>query len=92
MIGLAKRLNVLFDGRKGRLFEDRFHDRQVKTPRKAHAALQYVLGNARRHAAQGDGGGPVTATSGGAVTCLPTSRFPFRSTYRPLDLLAPDRG
>jgi putative transposase len=50
-IRLARRLNALF-GRKGTLFAERYHARQIRTPRQARAALRYVLDNYRRHEAQ----------------------------------------
>jgi hypothetical protein len=53
-IRLAKRLNRLF-ARKGRLFDDRFHARRLKTPLEVRRALAYVLNNYRRH---GDTNGP----------------------------------
>jgi hypothetical protein len=48
-IRLAKRLNRLF-ARRGRLFDDRFHARSLKTPLEVRRALAYVLNNFRRHA------------------------------------------
>ncbi len=36
--------------RSGRVLADRYHLRVLKTPREVHAALRYVLLNARRHA------------------------------------------
>jgi hypothetical protein len=48
-IRLAKRLNRLFE-RKGRIFDDRFHVRLLKTPLEVRRALAYVLNNYRRHA------------------------------------------
>ena len=36
-------------GRSGRLFEDRYHDVHLASPRQVRAALCYVLNNARRH-------------------------------------------
>lgn len=50
-IRLAKRLNVLF-GREGSPFTDRFHAVPITSPRQAKHCLAYVLGNARKHAAQ----------------------------------------
>ena len=35
------------------MFADRFHDRILKTPREVRNAIRYVLGNARKHAAEG---------------------------------------
>jgi REP element-mobilizing transposase RayT len=45
--GLNRRL-----GRAGRVMADRFHARALATPREVKHALSYVLGNARKHAAQ----------------------------------------
>ncbi len=42
--GLNRRL-----GRRGRVFADRYHAHQLRTPREVRHALAYVLGNARRH-------------------------------------------
>jgi putative transposase len=36
-------------GRKGSVFEDRYHFEIIKTPRHCHGTLCYVLQNARRH-------------------------------------------
>lgn len=47
-VRVAKRLNR-FWGRRGCVFPDRFHARVLRGPREVHAALGYVLGNARRH-------------------------------------------
>ena len=39
--------------RRGSVFADRYHDRVLKTPREVRNALRYVLGNGRKHAAEG---------------------------------------
>jgi REP element-mobilizing transposase RayT len=52
LIRVARALNKLWQ-RKGKVFTDRFHDRALKTPREVRNAIRYVLGNARKHAAQG---------------------------------------
>ena len=52
LVRLARGLNRLW-GRKGQVFPDRFHDRPLKNPREVRNALVYVLGNGRKHAAQG---------------------------------------
>jgi len=52
LIRLARGLNKLW-GRKGKVFADRYHDRALKSPREVRNALVYVLGNSRKHAAQG---------------------------------------
>lgn len=48
---LAKRLNALFQ-RKGRFFDHRFHMRVLASPSEVRWSLQYVLLNARKHAAE----------------------------------------
>jgi REP element-mobilizing transposase RayT len=48
---LARRLNALF-GRRGTVFTDRYHARQISSPRQARHAIGYVLGNVRKHAAE----------------------------------------
>lgn len=52
-IRLAKRLNGAL-GRRGAVLADRFHSRALRSPLEVKRALAYVLGNARRHAAQRD--------------------------------------
>ena len=47
-IRIAKRLNKLWD-RRGKVFADRFHGRQLRSPREVRHALVYLLHNARRH-------------------------------------------
>lgn len=45
---LAGAVNRVF-GRSGRVLEDRYHMRALRTPRDVRAALRYVLLNARKH-------------------------------------------
>ena len=47
-ISAARRINRAL-GRTGRVFEDRYHDVHLTSPRQVRAALCYVLNNARRH-------------------------------------------
>lgn len=49
---LARGLNRLW-GRKGQVFPDRFHERPLKSPGEVRNAVVCVLGNGRKHAAQG---------------------------------------
>ena len=35
------------------MFADRYHDHILKTPREVRNALRYVLGNGKKHAAEG---------------------------------------
>ena len=47
-VRVARRLNRVL-GRKGRVFADRYHAHQLKTPTEARRAMVYVLGNAAKH-------------------------------------------
>lgn len=47
-IRVARKVNVLF-GRRGRLWADRYHARELATPREVRNALVYVLANHRKH-------------------------------------------
>jgi REP element-mobilizing transposase RayT len=47
-ISCAKHLNAAL-GRRGTVFPDRYHARQLRTPREMRNALAYVLNNWRRH-------------------------------------------
>jgi REP element-mobilizing transposase RayT len=48
LIRIAKALNGVW-GRRGGVFEDRYHDRLLRTPREVRSALVYVLNNGRKH-------------------------------------------
>jgi REP element-mobilizing transposase RayT len=50
-IRVAKGLNRMM-GRSGRVFDDRYHARVLRTPTEVRHAIHYVLDNARKHAAQ----------------------------------------
>ena len=50
-IRVAKGLNRMM-GRKGRVFDDRYHARILRTPTEVRHAIHYVLGNAHKHAAE----------------------------------------
>ena len=50
-IRVAKGLNRMM-GRKGRVFDDRYHARVLRTPTEVRHAIRYVLENARKHAAE----------------------------------------
>src|SRR5882757_2700146 len=50
-IRVAKGLNRMM-GRKGRVFDDRYHARLLRTPTEVRHAIRYVLDNARKHAAE----------------------------------------
>ena len=39
-------------GRSGRVFDDRYHARVLRTPTEVRHAIHYVLENARKHAAE----------------------------------------
>lgn len=51
-VRFTRRLNQLF-GRGGSMFPERYHARQLRTPKEARNGLGYVLNNARKHAWQG---------------------------------------
>jgi REP element-mobilizing transposase RayT len=51
-ISIAKRLNRTWGRRRGSVFGERFHATELATPTQVRNALLYVLGNARRHAAE----------------------------------------
>ena len=50
-VRLARMINKLL-GRRGRVFDHRYHTHVLKTPREVRNALVYVLNNARKHAKQ----------------------------------------
>ena len=50
-IRVAKGLNRMM-GRSGRVFDDRYHARVLRTPTEVRHAIRYVLENARKHAAE----------------------------------------
>jgi putative transposase len=50
-IRIAKQLNRLWT-RRGSVFIERYHEREVATPTQTRNTLLYVLSNARKHAAQ----------------------------------------
>jgi len=50
-IRVAKGLNRMM-GRSGRVFDDRYHARVLRTPTEVRHAIHYVLENACKHAAQ----------------------------------------
>jgi REP element-mobilizing transposase RayT len=52
LVRIARGLNKLWR-RSGKVFADRYHDRALATPREVRNALVYVLGNGRKHAAEG---------------------------------------
>jgi putative transposase len=48
---MTKALNKLW-GRRDTIFADRYHDREIATPRQARAVLLYVICNFRKHSAE----------------------------------------
>jgi REP element-mobilizing transposase RayT len=50
-IRVAKGLNRMM-GRAGRVFDDRYHARVLRTPTEVRHAIRYVRDNARKHAAE----------------------------------------
>src|SRR5438876_8417517 len=61
-IRLAKAINRRL-GRKGRVWNDRYHGRPLRTPREVRHGLVYVLLNGRKHGVSGRG---IDACSSGA--------------------------
>jgi len=74
-IRVAKGLNRMM-GRSGRVFDDRYHARVLRTPTEVRHAIHYVLDNARKHAAQR------------GETCSPGYVDPYSSAGAP-DLALP---
>ena len=60
-IRLAKAINRRL-GRKGRVWEDRYHGRPLRTPREVRHGLAYVLLNARKHGVHGRGIDPCSGS------------------------------
>jgi REP element-mobilizing transposase RayT len=60
---LAQRVNRAL-GRKGRFFEDRYHQHVLRTPSEVRNALAYVLLNQRRHEAERSSYRPEPAVDG----------------------------
>jgi putative transposase len=61
-IRMARALNRLWR-RLGSVFEDRYHDRILRSPREVWNALRYVLCNARKHGAWGSRSRPDPLSS-----------------------------
>ena len=51
-VRIARALNRLWR-RRGSVFADRYHDEILKSPQQVRNAVRYVLGNAKKHAAEG---------------------------------------
>ena len=62
-IRIAKRLNKLWN-RRGKVFADRFHGRELGTPREVRNALNYLMHNARKHGLRIAPTGPDPYSSG----------------------------
>jgi REP element-mobilizing transposase RayT len=60
LIRIARSLNRLW-GRRGRVFGDRFHERELSSPRQVRNALVYVLQNSRKHGVWVDGPDPFSS-------------------------------
>jgi putative transposase len=52
LVRIARTLNRLWQ-RRGRVFADRYHDYILRSPREVRNVLRYVLGNGKKHAAEG---------------------------------------
>ena len=80
---LAKALNKLW-GRKGHVFERRFHSVVVSTMRQVHRALRYVLLNARKHGIRIPFGQPDPFSSGPWFKDWRGRRQAFRTDESPV--------
>jgi REP element-mobilizing transposase RayT len=60
LVRIARALNRLW-GRSGRIFGDRFHERELRNPRQVRNALVYVLQNLRKHGICMDGPDPLSS-------------------------------
>jgi REP element-mobilizing transposase RayT len=65
-IRLARAINRVL-GRKGRVWDDRFHARALKSPREVRNGIVYVLMNAKKHIADAANFDPCSES------CSPTS-------------------
>lgn len=79
-VRLARRLNGAL-GRSGPVLGDRYHSRVLRTPLQVKRVLNYVLNNARRHAAQRGGPHPP----GWVDRCSTAPWFDGFSRARPLE-------
>ena len=59
-IRVAKAVNRCL-GRSGRVWDDRFHSRALRTPREVRNVLVYVLLNGRKHGVIGHGIDPCSS-------------------------------
>jgi putative transposase len=90
MQSLAIRLSLALTGGEGKVFDERYHSVQIRTPRQARNTLAYVLNNWRRHRVWA-GDAPVDPYSSG-VTFSGWSkrpRFTIPDGYLPLPMSPP---
>jgi REP element-mobilizing transposase RayT len=59
-VRIARALNRVTE-RRGRVFADRYHARQLRTPREVRYALAYTLSNARKHGVRVEGLDPCSS-------------------------------
>ena len=64
LTSLARQLNKLWGGRRGKVFDGRYHDHVLRSPTETRNALGYVLENARRHGVWLPAGRPDPYSSG----------------------------
>ena len=83
LVHLAKTLNKVW-GRKGHVFERRFHSVVVSTMRQVHRALRYVLLNARKHGIRIPFGEPDPFSSGPWFKDWRGRRQAFRTDESPV--------
>ena len=93
-INFARAINAASNGR-GKVFEYRYHARQITTPRQARNSLAYVLNNWRRHkedfASKATIGFPVDPYSSGVTFdgWSPKPRYTLPDGYVPLPVSPP---
>jgi hypothetical protein len=63
VISFAKQLNKLLGRRRGKVWDDRFHSRELASPSEVRSALVYVFRNLARHGAYLHGDGNVDQLS-----------------------------
>jgi REP element-mobilizing transposase RayT len=88
----ARRYNLGW-GREGKVFEFRYHAKQITTPAYARHALSYVLNNWRRHRADFDNGHESHAALDYFSSAISftgwTERFHVPADYTPLPVSPP---
>ena len=82
--GLARTLNRYW-GRRGKVFEDRYHAEDLPTPKQCRNALNYALHNAKKHGARSprSGADPYSTAPWFPFTSSPPSRMDAKPAAHP---------